>query len=86
MKKKQVYANRNAMIRNIREQSGKYKTETHNRDDDSTVFAITTDPRSNTTVLFMDFVNYESIYLSGAETRTLYRLLNKHYRFTGKAV
>jgi len=79
-----VYANRNASIRAREDRTGKYRTETYNRDWDSTNFAVSTDPTSNSTSLFIDSVE-GSLRLSGSEARTLYRLLNKHYAFTGKS-
>jgi len=79
------YTNRNASIRSRSDRSGKSRTETYNRDFGTTNFAVSTDPTSNSTSLFIDSI-YGNIRLTGSEARTLYRLLNKHYEFTGKSL
>ena len=76
--------NRNAVIRAREDRSGKFRTETHRRDDGSVQFAATTNPRSNATTVFIDFPE-GALKLTGSEARTLYRLLSKHYMFSGKS-
>jgi len=77
--------NKNAVIRVVEEIGGKLRTETARRDEDTASFAITTNYNSNSSALYIDLPN-SSIRLSGSEARTLYRLLNKHYRVSGKSV
>lgn len=85
-KKTPTYSNRNAFIRTRREDVfGHYLTETAGRDSESTNFSVLTDPTTNSTSLYIDSTN-TNLRLSGSEARTLYRLLNKHYSFTGKTV
>lgn len=76
--------NRNAIIRAREDRNGNYRTETARRDDYSTNFAVSTDPRVNSTRLYIDRPDGVRIRLSGREARTLYRLLNKHYTYTDK--
>jgi len=86
MKKKIVQStNRNAIIRTRADRGGKFRTETARRDNNAVQFAATTNPRSNATALFLDFP-LGAIRLSGAEARTLYRVLRKHYKFAGKPI
>jgi hypothetical protein len=75
--------NRNSFIRVIEEIDGKLRTETARRDEDSASFAITTNYSSNSSALYIDLPG-SSFRLSGSEARTLYRLLNKHYKIAGK--
>jgi hypothetical protein len=77
--------NRNAIIRTREDRVGKLRTETARRDDNSVLFAVSTSPRSHATNLFIDYADGDTLRLSGAEARTLYRLLRKHYKFAGKA-
>ncbi len=78
-------ANKNAHIESRIDANGKLRTETQRRDSGPD-FAVSTDERSNATRLFIDNVwdQNGTIALSGHEARSLYRLLRKHYRFTGK--
>lgn len=76
--------NRNSNIKFTEDNNGELRTETCNRDEGSASFAITTNPSSKASSLYID-LPYSSIRLSGSEARTLYRLLNKHYTFTGKS-
>ena len=76
--------NRNSNIKFTEDNNGELRTETRNRDEGSASFAITTNPNSKASSLYID-LPYSSIRLSGSEARTLYRLLNKHYTFTGKS-
>ena len=84
-KKKINRANRNAFIRVTEDSLGRTTTETRGRDGGTTNFAVVTDPTSNSTSLNIDSSNV-AMRLSGSEARTLYRLLSKHYAFTGKTV
>lgn len=85
-----VVNNRNhrAVLRTREDKTGKLRTETHGRDEDSVNFAVTTDPGNNRTRLFIDFPSFDGtvVRLSGVEARTLYNLLRKHYEATDKAV
>jgi hypothetical protein len=76
--------NRNARIVTRTDRTGKLRTETQRRDPDSTLMAISTDQRDDSTNLFIDFAD-ESVRLTGREARSLYRLLRKHYGKAGKS-
>jgi hypothetical protein len=78
------YRNRHAKIRVRQDRTGKFRTETAGRDGFSSKFAMTTDPNTNTTSLFLDLSGCDPICMTGTEARTLYQLLHKHYVFTGK--
>lgn len=84
MKKNAIATNRNAIIRAREDRFGKFRTETANRDPGTTNFAATTSPITHATRLFIDLPE-GSVSLTGAESRTLYRLLRKHYAFAGRA-
>ncbi len=75
--------NRNAVIVTRIDRTGKTRTETQRRDPYSAALAVSTDPRTNATNLFID-LPYTTAQLTGREARTLYRLLQKHYRRTNK--
>lgn len=77
--------NKNAVIDSRTDKSGKIRTETQRRDPGTVNMAISTDAHVDSTNLFIDFAPGDYINLSGREARTLYRLLQKHYRATGKA-
>lgn len=78
--------NRNARIATRIDRTGKLRTETQRRDEDTLAMAVSTDQRSNTTKLFIDFPGFEgNVQLSGREARSLYRLLRKHYGKAGKS-
>jgi len=75
--------NRNARIATRTDKTGKLRTETQRRDPSSVVMAVSTDQRSNSTNLFIDFGSFgstDNVRLSGREARSLYRLLRKHYK------
>jgi len=82
--RRNVQQNRNATIRTRSDRTGKLRTETFRRDDDSIVAAVSTDPRSDSTNLFVDFPDQSSVRFDGRQARTIYRLLQKHYRQTNK--
>lgn len=83
-------ANKNAHIESRVSRNGKLRTETVRRDENAVSMAVTTDPKTNATRLFidnLDFVGdlaYDSLSLSGREARTLYRLLKAHYEYADK--
>jgi hypothetical protein len=85
MKKAYQTQNKRAEIRSRVTRNGKLRTETHRRDPDTFTAAISTDPNSHATAMYIDIPNeYETLRLSGAEARTLYRLLSKHFEFADK--
>ena len=77
--------NRNSVIRVRETRTGNIRTETHNRDEGTANFTMSTDPRNNSTLLFIS-TPYGRFKLSGSEARTIYRLMRKHYFMTGKSV
>jgi hypothetical protein len=79
------YTNRNAAIVSREDKTGKLRTETSGRDEGTVQFAMSTSPKSNSTSLYIDLPE-GAVRLSGSEARTLYRLLSKHYTFTGKSL
>ena len=81
---KYVATNKNAVIANRIDRTGKWRTETSRRDEGSLNAAISTDSNSNTTRLFLDFPD-ASVSMSGREARTLFRLLSSHYGYTNKS-
>jgi hypothetical protein len=81
-------SNRNARISSRVDRTGKLRTETQRRDEDSLKMAVSTDQKNNSTRLFIDLdgvVNEASVTLDGRQARSLYRLLRKHYGKTGKS-
>ena len=85
-RKTAVYQNRNAAIRTREDRTGKLRTETLRRDKNSIAAAVSTDPKNDSTALFIDFPdNATPLRLDGRQARTLYRLLQKHYRSTDKS-
>lgn len=80
-------ANRNAVIASRTDRTGKLRTETVGRDDGALTVAVSTDTGNNSTRLFINFDGtYDnSVALSGAEARTLYRVLQKHFAASGKS-
>lgn len=76
--------NQNARIASRTDRKGNTRTETVRRDEGSVLFAASTNPKSNSTSVFIDFPE-GALRLSGKEARTMYRLLRKHYRATKKA-
>ncbi len=75
--------NRNSRILSRTDKTGKLRTETARRDFGATVMAVSTDPRTNATNLFIDYESFGSagnVRLTGREARSLYRLLRAHYK------
>lgn len=83
--RKFVAQNRNAVIRTREDRTGKTRTETARRDESTITAAVSTNPRTESTQLFIDFPKGEFVQFDGREARTLYRLLQKHYREIGAA-
>ena len=80
-----VKTNRNTRseIRTREDNRGNIRTETYRRDVGSTSIAVSTDPRSNSTRVFIDFAEGDTYRLDGRTARTLYRALQKHYASMG---
>lgn len=76
--------NRNAKIRVRELNDATVRTETANRDKDSMNFSMVTNERTNSTTLYVDSPDGDSLELTGQEARTLFLLLNKHYLYTNK--
>jgi|GEM_PF-2520869 len=83
--RKFVPQNRNAVIRTREDRTGKLRTETARRDGTTITAAVSTNPRTDSTQLYIDFPKGEVVQLDGREARTLYRLLQKHYRQVDKS-
>lgn len=84
--RKTIGQNRNATIRTREDRTGKLRTETFRRDSDSITAAMSTNPKTDSSTLFIDIPNSpETVRLDGRQARTLYRLLQKHYRNSDKS-
>lgn len=83
--RKFVAQNRNAVIRTREDRTGKTRTETARRDERTISVAVSTNPRTESTNLYIDFPQGEVVQFDGREARTLYRTLQKHYREIGAA-
>jgi hypothetical protein len=86
MARRYIPKNRNAVLVTRKTLNGKFRTETSGRDDDMLSVAVSTDPTTDNTKMFIncnDFGN--TVRLSGAQARTIYRALQKHYQFVGKS-
>lgn len=77
-------ANHNSTIVTRQDRNGKFRTETTRRDSGITV-AVSTNPECDSTFLFVDSPNGDTFKFDGREARTIYRALQKHYRFTNKS-
>jgi hypothetical protein len=77
--------NRSATIRNREDRNGKLRTETFRRDDGATNVAVSTNPKTDSTVLFIDASDGNTYRFDGRTARTLYRALQKHYQYTDKS-
>ena len=84
-KKNYVAQNRNATIRTREDRRGNSRTETFRRDENSVNVAVSTNPVTDSTRLFIDTPEGNSYSFDGRTARTLYRALQKHYQFTGKS-
>lgn len=86
MKRRYYETNKNAVIGSRVDRTGKQRTETQRRDEGSLNMAVSTDERNNSTKLFIDLPEFEgTVRFDGRQARSLYRLLRKHYGFTGKS-
>lgn len=77
--------NKNAVINSRIDRTGKARTETQRRDGDALTMAVSTDQRNNSTRLFIDTPDGDTLRFNGREARSIYRLLRKHYGFTSKS-
>jgi hypothetical protein len=84
-KKNTVAQNRSASIRTREDRRGNLRTETFRRDQDTVSVAISTNPRNDSTRLFIDTPTGESYSFDGRTARTIYRMLQKHYQAADKA-
>ena len=83
-KKYTVPQNRSASIRTRSDSRGKLRTETCRRDEDTVAVAVSTNPKTEATRLFIDTPEGETYSFDGRTARTLYRALQKHYQFVNK--
>ena len=83
--RKHIPQNRNASIRTRLDRTGKLRTETTRRDESTFTAAVSTNTRTDSTSLFIDFPDNQVVQFDGREARTLYRLLQKHYRHIDKS-
>lgn len=79
-----VPQNRSASIRTREDRRGNMRTETFRRDDDTVSVAVSTNPRNESTRLFIDTPEGQSYSFDGRTARTVYRALQKHYRETNR--
>jgi len=77
--------NRNASIISREGRGGKFRTETSRRDNNTVSVALTTNPRTDATMLFVDAPDGDTFTFDGRTARTLYRVLQKHYKTLGRA-
>lgn len=84
VKKNVVNQNRSASIRTRKDSRGKLRTETFRRDSQSINIAVSTNPTTNATMLYIDTPEGDTYRFDGRTIRTLYRALQKHYQFTRK--
>lgn len=76
--------NRSASIRSREDRRGNLRTETFRRDEDTLSIAVSTNPRTEATALYVDDVNGMAYRFDGRTARTIYRVLQKHYQSTSK--
>lgn len=84
-KKNTVSQNKNASIRTRSDRRGRLRTETFRRDEDSVNVTVSTDPRNDSTMLFINTAEGSTLRFDGRTARTLYRTLQKHYQETNKS-
>jgi len=77
--------NHNATITSRFDRNGKLRTETTRRDEGQLEIAVSTNPQTDATLLFVDTPTGQTVKFDGRAARTLYRTLQKHYQFAGKA-
>ena len=83
-KKKVVVQNKNAVIRTRTDKNGNSRTETVRRDGGTVTVAVSTNPRNDSTRLFINTPEGNHFKFDGRTARTLYRALQKHYQATDK--
>ena len=84
-KKNTVSQNKSASIRTRNDRRGNLRTETFRRDEDSLNVAVSTNPKTDSTRVFIDTAEGDSYSFDGRTARTLYRALQKHYQAANKA-
>ena len=67
-----------ARITTHRTDGGRVRTATQNRDDGFNV-AVSRDPQAGRTTVYVHLPNYGEVRLTGAQARTLFRVLDRHY-------
>lgn len=77
--------NHNATITSRVDRTGKLRTETTRRDEGQLEIAVSTNPRNDSTLVFVDTPAGQTVKFDGRTARTLYRALQKHYQFAGKS-
>lgn len=77
--------NKNSRIVSRVTRNRKFRTETQRRDEFTMKAAASTD-QSGATTLFVDNADGSTTRFTGSEARTLYKLLQKHFEYTGKSV
>lgn len=75
--------NRHAIIRTRTDRRGNLRTETARRDEGTVAVAVSTNPKSNSTVMFVDSPEGDAFRFDGRTARTIYRALQKHYESSG---
>jgi len=83
--KNYIPTNRSASIRTREDSRGKLRTETFRRDEDTVSVAVSTNPRTDATNLYIDSAAGDCLSFDGRTARTVYRALQKHYQFTQKS-
>lgn len=84
-KKNNPAQNRSASIRTREDRRGNLRTETYRRDGDTVSVAVSTNPKNDSTRLFIDTPEGQSYAFDGRTARTLYRALQKHYQSAQKS-
>lgn len=84
MARKNTHKNQNAEIKTRIDRTGKLRTETRGRDEDSITIAVSTNSRDNSTRMFVNNPDGSSYKFDGRTARTIYRILQKHYMNTDK--
>ena len=87
--RKVIATNKNARISSRLDRTGKLRTETTRRDNGELDVAISTNPRTGRTRVFVDAdgrnnrIPFASLELNGHQARTLFIALEKHFRAVG---
>jgi len=80
-----VSQNRSASIRTREDRRGNFRTETFRRSDNSVNIAVSTNPKVDSTTMYVDTPEGITYRFDGRTARTIYRALQKHYQFTQKS-